>query len=328
MNNSQPIIRVKVDPSNPGQFFACCGLLELADRLWGDCCGRFDDGTAFEIIGLPEGSSLLNLLETLTDVGLQGALTPDLAQERATLESKKRQFKRENKQLSDSEEKRRDYLGKLLRSGSMLIPAPFNLLLDWWQLDSDEVPKTWAGPMEVRRIANAALVECHTAFRQSDPFDYPCVLRPFDGDSDSVDQQTDESSKVEPFYFDSVRGSNAAPIDIGFSPNKLAMPRIMPTGGNRKAKMKQVKMETAAFPATEFFALIGLQRFRPVPTKRARIFEYTVWTIALPPSVAAAAACGLLYSEDGRRYEFENAFRTDQRKHKGFRPATFIGDTQ
>ncbi len=27
-------IRINVDPTNPGQFFACCGLLELADRLW------------------------------------------------------------------------------------------------------------------------------------------------------------------------------------------------------------------------------------------------------------------------------------------------------
>ncbi len=25
---------VKVDVTNPGQFFACCGLLELADRMW------------------------------------------------------------------------------------------------------------------------------------------------------------------------------------------------------------------------------------------------------------------------------------------------------
>jgi CRISPR-associated protein Csx14 len=30
----KPSISVKVDPTNPGQFFACCGLLELADRLW------------------------------------------------------------------------------------------------------------------------------------------------------------------------------------------------------------------------------------------------------------------------------------------------------
>jgi CRISPR-associated protein Csb3 len=28
-------ISVRVDPANPGQFFACCGLLELADRFMG-----------------------------------------------------------------------------------------------------------------------------------------------------------------------------------------------------------------------------------------------------------------------------------------------------
>ncbi len=27
-------IAIPVDLTNPGQFFACCGLLELADRLW------------------------------------------------------------------------------------------------------------------------------------------------------------------------------------------------------------------------------------------------------------------------------------------------------
>jgi CRISPR-associated protein Csx14 len=29
-----PDITVELDPRNPGQFFACCGLLELASRLW------------------------------------------------------------------------------------------------------------------------------------------------------------------------------------------------------------------------------------------------------------------------------------------------------
>ncbi|HET6248707.1 MAG TPA: hypothetical protein VFE47_13475 [Tepidisphaeraceae bacterium] len=34
MSNPQPNITIPVDLANPGQFFACCGLLELADRLW------------------------------------------------------------------------------------------------------------------------------------------------------------------------------------------------------------------------------------------------------------------------------------------------------
>ena len=43
MSYPEATIRVTVDPANPGQFFACCGLLELADRLWPDAEGWFAD---------------------------------------------------------------------------------------------------------------------------------------------------------------------------------------------------------------------------------------------------------------------------------------------
>ena len=33
MSESSHTIRIRVDATNPGQFFACCGLLELASRL-------------------------------------------------------------------------------------------------------------------------------------------------------------------------------------------------------------------------------------------------------------------------------------------------------
>src|SRR3954467_14091594 len=42
MNNHQPSINLAVDPTNPGQFFACCGLLELAHRLSSEAHGWFD----------------------------------------------------------------------------------------------------------------------------------------------------------------------------------------------------------------------------------------------------------------------------------------------
>jgi CRISPR-associated protein Csx14 len=48
MSNPDPSIRVKVDVTNPGQFFACCGLLELADRLWPGAEGWFE-GEKFHI---------------------------------------------------------------------------------------------------------------------------------------------------------------------------------------------------------------------------------------------------------------------------------------
>src|SRR5216683_7363249 len=42
MAEPTPTIRVQVDPTNPGQFFACCGLLELAERLWPGAEGWFE----------------------------------------------------------------------------------------------------------------------------------------------------------------------------------------------------------------------------------------------------------------------------------------------
>jgi CRISPR-associated protein Csx14 len=42
MTHPTPSITVNVDVSNPGQFLACCGLLELADRLWPGAEGWFE----------------------------------------------------------------------------------------------------------------------------------------------------------------------------------------------------------------------------------------------------------------------------------------------
>jgi CRISPR-associated protein Csx14 len=45
LTNPEPMICINVDVTNPGQFFACCGLLELADRLWPGAEGWFDNST-------------------------------------------------------------------------------------------------------------------------------------------------------------------------------------------------------------------------------------------------------------------------------------------
>ena len=50
MSDTKPNITVNVDVTNPGQFFACCGLLELADRLWPGAEGWFsNDGVVFHV---------------------------------------------------------------------------------------------------------------------------------------------------------------------------------------------------------------------------------------------------------------------------------------
>jgi CRISPR-associated protein Csb3 len=115
--------------------------------------------------------------------------------------------------------------------------------------------------------------------------------------------------KVEPYYFDGRRGNNAQSRDIGFAPDAL-------------------QMTTAAFPAVEFLCLVGLQRVRPQLTDEPRVFEYCTWGGPSLPEIVPALASGVCADAARRRYRFENAFRTDQRKHKAFLPATPVGDAR
>lgn len=261
----EPAISVRVDPTNPGQFFACCGLLELADRLWGGAEGWFED-RAFLLRPLerPERAdrSLGDLLRAIAGASLQP---------------------------SDPEDE---------VSSPIKIPEPFELRLDWWKDDraGGDRLKGWAGRMSSTRIARAMQsVLRWEELQNSALFDYKTV----------VCDPGEPDNKVEPFYFDARRGSSALPIDIGFSPDAL-------------------KMQSLAYPAVEFLCLVGLQRFRPMPTATPRVFDYYTWTIPLSARIASLAACGLLTDTAVCGFRFENAFRTDQRKHKAFTIATAL----
>ncbi len=192
-----PGISVRVDPTNPGQFFACCGLLELADRLWGGVEGWFENDEGEFVVTAPAARlDIQELILKLVCARLSSDLTPSLQCERQKLEKKKRELKKPGKELPKAEEQRRNDLGKLLREGPISIGKPFDYVLDWWlnqkerglfsaicagnvsaigqkqqELDDDEIPKTWAGTQQVLRIAQAALLDTLGAFKTNQPFD-------------------------------------------------------------------------------------------------------------------------------------------------------------
>ncbi len=135
MKNLEPSIRVDVDPTNPGQFFACCGLLELADRIWDGAEGWSERG-AFRISA---GGDLAELLRVASRAELI-------------------QLDRDDDTSSPIE--------IVLPSGS--------LRLDWWrdeQAGGKEL-KVWAGTMESVRIARAMQHTLrHDRFQSADLFD-------------------------------------------------------------------------------------------------------------------------------------------------------------
>lgn len=112
-------IVVNVDPTNPGQFFACCGLLEFADRLWPGAEGWFE-GEEFKI-------------------ECEGSL-PELV----------RQVTSANLTLLDPDD---------IYSGRVSLGERFRIRLDWWheaggKKDAKDL-KVWAGTMESFGIARA-----------------------------------------------------------------------------------------------------------------------------------------------------------------------------
>jgi hypothetical protein len=119
MTNDESI-RVQVDPTNPGQFFACCGLLELADRRWPGAEGWFtEDAREFRI--KCEGT-----LRALVDAIASAELIPTRPDD--------------------------PY------STPFVVGRPFRpLSVDWWETDLTGAKdlKVWAGTMESCGIARA-----------------------------------------------------------------------------------------------------------------------------------------------------------------------------
>lgn len=109
--------RIKVDVTNPGQFFACCGLLELASRLSPEAVGWFERG----LFCVSKSSGISDLLTKVTRVDLR--------------------------QLDANDP----------TASPIQIPEPFNIRLDWWKTTDRSISdlKLWAGRMESYRIARA-----------------------------------------------------------------------------------------------------------------------------------------------------------------------------
>ena len=238
------MIRLDVDLTNPGQFFGCCGVFELVQRLWPSAEAHF------------EGAQFI-----VSDGDLQELVTKTAQTPLEVLEPGNQ------------------------TSSALRLAEAFELRVDWWTVERGL--KTWAGRMSVDRIA------------MSLQRDLPNTLnKGFFNDGHVVVGA--DGKKVEPYYFDGRRGATALPLDVGFSSDALSL-------------------ETVAFSATEFFTLLGLQRFRPSEVK-LRVYRYRAWRAPLPATLAALATANAL-PVDGPLFQFESAFRTDQRKHKAFSPA-------
>jgi CRISPR-associated protein Csb3 len=275
-------IRINVNPANPGQYFACCGLLELADRLWRGAEGWLEKNR----FCIDCGGTLKEVLDTLVDCCLTNTMT-ELQHARFQEISSLSVAKRRSTGVEDEGTE----LEKLLREAPIVLKGPLDITLDWFTDDyaGGSRFKTWAGQQSVLEIATKMKDALNgTAWRTEECLSFSvtkCGL---------------------PFNFDSDLGGQGGAIDVGFSFDPLAGSAL-------------TRIDPSARPALELLAFIGLQRFRPVEIKGENRFLYTAWNRPLPIQVAMPAVCGAMPIAGANRYEFRLLYRT--KYLKSFLPA-------
>jgi CRISPR-associated protein Csb3 len=275
-------IRINVDPTNPGQFFAVCGLFELANRLWPGAEARFLDGC---ILIDCEGN-LAQLLSELSKAQINSSLTDRGLKRLGTLLSA------EKAKLSASELQEKQLLSEQWKRERLHLSKPFDLWLDWWSDDKTGAKgmKTWAAKQLVLEIARPLLRSLASLAWNDCAVDH-CIRRTAEVDG-------------LPFYFDSHNNSQNTPRDTGFGLYTMR---------------NDIKTQANTRPLLELAAFVGIQRFRPVATQAKRIFRFSLWPVSLPITVAGAATAGHLRLPQERQYEFRMLNRSEYMK--AFLPA-------
>lgn len=131
MNPLSADIILDVDLRNPGQFFACCGVLELASRMWPGSMAWFAAQDIHTTFLVTTGSRTDNSLDEI----VRRICEPD-----------------QLVALAD------DHEAQAQADRKPIVLVPFGLRLDWWLYsyrsgDKSEL-KTWAGQQTPERNLN------------------------------------------------------------------------------------------------------------------------------------------------------------------------------
>lgn len=148
MNRLYVRIQIPVDLTNPGQFFACCGLLELADRLWPGA----DSVGCFELHRFDRANFGIRSNTPITSQGIVAAL---LGCERKAVDPWQPIRGSDGKIAKDAEKTKPVFIG-----------APANLRLSWWldELSGTQTEfKTWSANTTSLGLFESTAAEVHPA---------------------------------------------------------------------------------------------------------------------------------------------------------------------
>jgi hypothetical protein len=283
MSDTEPNIRIPVDLTNPGQFFACCGLLELAGRVDDNSVGCFR-GSHFIL-----RTNAINVLDEFfrCDIDVDTMFKTDDPEDEPDDEV-------------DPDDAKRG------RTFPMRLLKPFNLLLNWWteKEAQGQKLKLWTAGQRVTDLLNGHYKKKKQRGRKGEADRIIKVYTPSTREHFAKvvrDHPTDWLRRAVPidapaaFSFDSRLSRNNA-LDLGHC-----------SGG------------TLAFsPAVDVLSLIGLQRFRPETLEVWNRNLYCTWSEYLPVTVAPLAVLGRIAPLIDLCFEFPVKARDSQGRYKLF----------
>jgi CRISPR-associated protein Csb3 len=278
VSDREPNIIVNVDVTNPGQFFACCGLLELASRIDPYAVGGFDRGH-FAVSGEGVASVLDRLFECKVDteaVGDQSAESDD-----------------DHRNVNQVDSHR----GRIY---PMKLGRPFNLRLDWWndRQAQDQKLKTWTAGQRVTDL----FLGYHKRGKQKGEV----VLKPIPSMRDHFRRAVKQSPD------DWLRAALPIEVPMAFSyDSRLSRNNALDLGHVGDSRM-------AFSPGVDVLTLIGLQRFRPLTIETWSRNRFCTWHRPLPVQIAPVAALGLIPQFILGCFEFPIKARDAQGRYKLF----------
>ena len=279
MSNPDPTIRINVDVSNPGQFFACCGLLELASRIDMNSTAQFDNGH-FLING--DVSAVLDHFFRCS-VNVDTIVTGKNDDE-------------DGEVVGDDN----DIDPHRGRTYPMTLGEPFNLRLDWWNDEEAQRQKlkTWTAGQRVTDL----LLGYHKKQKRKGKTEQAYIP--------SMRERFAEAVKQSPE--DWLREALPIKVPMAFSYDSRF-------SRNNALDQGHVGNSTMAFsPAVDVLTLVGLQRFRPLMLETWARNLYCIWSQPLPVEIASVASLGLIPQLIDSCFEFPIKPRDAQGRYKLF----------
>jgi len=278
MSYPEPNITVNVDVTNPGQFFACCGLLELANRLDQNAVAYFDSGR-FMICGSVQ-SVLDRFFECCVDVDARATSNEDIE--------------------GDDEDNDADLNAHRGRIHPMVLCEPFDLRLDWWNDDEAQRQKlkTWTAGQRVTDL----LLGYYKKQKRKGKTEHKYIR--------SMREHFAEAVKRCPN--DWLREAWPIEVPMAFSfDSRLSRNNALDLGHVAGSTM-------AFSPAVDVLTLIGLQRFRPLAVETWTCNRYCTWGQPVPVEIAAVATLGMIPQLVDKCFEFPIKPRDAQGRYKLF----------